>query len=84
MADNDKSKTKKTLTRRDFLISSAAAGLGAAVGGKTLAQEQQTPPAPAAPAKHPPPRPLPSSRPPPWPPKSSASLSSAAANRGAS
>ena len=48
MADNDKSKTKKTLTRRDFLISSAAAGLGAAVGGKALAQEQQTPAAPAA------------------------------------
>ena len=47
MADNDKSKTKKTLTRRDFLVASAAAGLSAAVAGKALAQEQPKPGAPA-------------------------------------
>ena len=48
MADNDKPKTKKTLTRRNFLVASAAAGLSAAVAGQALGQEKQTPAAPAS------------------------------------
>jgi len=56
MADNDKPKTKKTLTRRDFLMASAAAGLSAAVAGKAQAQEQPKPGAPAETTPAPPPQ----------------------------
>ncbi len=57
MADNDKSKTKKTLTRRNFLMASAAAGFSAAAAGKALAQEQPKSGAPAETSQAPAPPP---------------------------
>jgi len=59
MPDKDDASKKPNLTRRNFLRSSAAAGLGAALAGNALgtsgqAQNQSQPPqAPAAPAKAP-------------------------------
>ncbi len=77
-----KTKTPKPadegFSRRDFLRTSATAGLGLALAGKVLGQEK-TPAAPAAPAVHGAPRP-----PPPRTPTNCASRSSAAAPRAGS